>query len=344
MTIRPDDAKTPRLEDVARHAGVSPTTVSRVLNNTAPVSDLTRARVEQSIQTLGYMPKHPGSPHQISGIALLVTDVLNPFYTRIIRGVEEEVEMDGLALLLFDTMEDTGRELQVLSRWENWELEGGILFGSRIPTEDILAFQQKRHIPLVVMNRNIRQPDIACILVDSEQATYRATHYLFNLGHERIAFIAGPGLSESSLSRQKGIERAMAEEGLRLRSKWCVSGFPSSEGGFQAMTSLLAASAGDYPTATLVYNDLMALGVLHAIRNHGLRVPEDISVIGFDDISMAAHANPPLTTISQPKYHMGRLAVQLLRAMRRGDPVPNEGYVLLESPLMIRESTARAPR
>ncbi len=109
------------------------------------------------------------------------------------------------------------------------------------------------------------------------------------------------------------------------------------------MSSLLAQAPVDRPTAVIVYNDIMAFGVLHAVRAHRLRVPEDISVIGFDDIAMAAHADPPLTTMAQPKYRMGRLAMQLLRRMIQGQPPPTEGYTLMESPLTVRESTGPAP-
>lgn len=335
-----DELKGPRLEDVARQAGVSATTVSRVLNHTAPVSERTRARVEHAIRDLGYVPRQNGLPTHAEVVAVVVTDILNPFYTRIVRGAEEELEGDDAALLLFDSMEDPEREARLLDRLLSWEVEGLLIFGSRLPSEDLIAFQRKRKIPMVVMNRNIRHNDIACILVDSERATYRATQYLLNLGHEQIACISGPPSSESALNKQAGVRRALLDANVDLPAFLCVPGFPNSEGGFQAMGNLLAAAGDNLPTAVVVYNDLMALGALHAIRNHGLRVPDDISVIGFDDIAMAAHANPPLTTISQPKYRMGRLAVQLLRAMRRRDPIPGEGYTLMESPLMIRESSA----
>jgi LacI family transcriptional regulator len=332
--------RTPRLEDVARQAGVSITTVSRVLNNTAPVSNRTRTRVEAAIRTLGYTPRQTGAPAPVVGVALLVTDVLNPFYTRIVRGAGEEIEADGLALLLFDTMEDPEHEARVLTKLMAWELGGVLVLGSRLSSEELIAFQSKRKVPMVVINRNIRHPDIACVLVDSERATYRATQYLLNLGHSRIAYLGGPPLADSSQRRLAGVQNAMNSAGLQLRPEWTVAGFPNSDGGFQAMSNLLATTMPTFPTGVIVYNDLMALGALHAIRSQGLNVPDDISVIGFDDIAMAAHANPPLTTISQPKYHMGRLAVQLLRAMRTSDPTPSEGYVLLESPLIIRESTA----
>lgn len=340
MESKGDQDRMPRLEDVAKQAGVSTTTVSRVLNNTAPVSNRTRQRVEHAIHDLGYVPRQTHTAAQLQGIALMVTDILNPFYTRMVRGAEEEIDPDGLAIILFDTMEDPERETRTLARLMSWDVEGLLVFGSRLSSGALIEFQRKRKIPMVVMNRQIRHPDVVCILVDSAKATYRACQYLLNLGHQRIGYLSGPPLSESSLDRQAGIKKALAEARLTWRPDWCVPGFPSSEGGFQAMSMLLATTGADRPTAVIAYNDLMALGALHAIRSHGLRVPDDISVIGFDDITMAAHTDPPLTTISQPKYRMGRLAVQILRAMRSNDPTPNEGYVLLESPLMIRDSTA----
>ena len=153
--------KDPRLEDVARQAGVSATTVSRVLNNTAPVSNRTRARVEHAIRNLGYVPRQNGAPTHAAVVAMLVPDILNPFYTRMVRGAEEEIDSDGAALLLFDTMEDPEREAKVLNRLLAWEIEGVLVFGSRLPSEELVAFQRKRKIPMVVMNRNIRHSDNA---------------------------------------------------------------------------------------------------------------------------------------------------------------------------------------
>jgi DNA-binding LacI/PurR family transcriptional regulator len=127
---------------------------------------------------------------------------------------------------------------------------------------------------------------------------------------------------------------------LCLRPEWSISNFPNVEGGFQGMSALLAQSGAEPPTAVVAYNDMIAIGALNAIRNHGLRVPEDISVVGFDGISIAAHTNPPLTTINQPKFQMGSLAMRMLHAMIRGQDMPGGGYTLMESPLIIRGSTA----
>ncbi len=143
--------------------------------------------------------------------------------------------------------------------------------------------------------------------------------------------------------RRRGVEMALAEAGLELRSEWVLPSYPDVNGGFQVMSALLALPPTQRPTAVITYNDLMALGALHAIRSHHLRVPEDISVIGIDNIHMAAHANPPLTTLAPPKHRMGRMAMQLLRRMMAGEEPPESGYTLVECPLIVRESTGPAP-
>lgn len=339
---KPDRQRQPRLSDVATRAGVSMATASRVVNRPEQVSDSTRSRVEKAIQSLGYKPAtHRAAVESahLRLVALLIPDIQNPYFSEIVRGVEEEIEQEDLSLLLFHTAEDPEREEHTLNKLLSTDLTGVIVFGSRLPSSSLIKFQRESMSPLVVINRRIEDPNVACVVIDSEQATWRAARYLINMGHRDIAYVAGPTGSESSFARRRGIERALAEVGQELIEQRVVPGFPDIEGGFQAMTSLLG--NGHVPTAVLVYNDLMALGALHAIRSRGLRVPEDISIIGFDDITMAAHANPPLTTINQPKYRMGRLAVQLLLRMGQGEQKPGEGYVLLESPLVIRESTAK---
>jgi DNA-binding LacI/PurR family transcriptional regulator len=142
-----------------------------------------------------------------------------------------------------------------------------------------------------------------------------------------------------SVARRKGLEGALNEVGLELNQEWMSSGFPNVAGGFQAMSALLALPEGERPTAVQAYNDLMALGALKAIRAHHLRVPEDISVVGFDDISLAAHSSPPLTTVEQPKAYMGSLAMRMLREMMDRRIGLGGGFTLLESRLIVRETT-----
>lgn len=335
----------PSLHDVARQAGVSSATVSRVLNGTAPVREDVRARVLSVATQLGY--EH--TPHRsvknalTNAVALLIPDILNPFFAEIVRGVQDE-SADEFMPLLLDTAEDAQREKKYFHLLTTLPICGVIVCGSRIAAEDLAAAVSKQKTPIVVINRSIRYPNVACLMVDFQSATHRAVGHLLDLNHTRIAYLAGPATSEPSLSRRRGVEAALAEANLSLKPELCPTSFPSVDGGFQAMSALLALPVNERPTAVVAYNDMMALGALHAIRAHRLRVPEEISVIGVDDIAMAAHANPPLTTLAQPKYRMGRTAMKTLRRMIQGQPPPEEGYTLMESPLIVRESTALAPK
>jgi len=338
----------PRLSllDVAHHAGVSPATVSRVLNNTAHVRENVRERVMASVKVLGYQASASSSSVmpllRQNAIALVIPDILNPYFTEIVRGVQDETSGDKLMPLLLDTAEDPQREHEFLRMLVNQPVCGIVVCGSRIPTEDLVAICSRLSTPMVIISRTLRLPHVACIMADLKNATYRATRHLLDLNHTRIAYLSGPGKSEASLARRAGIEAALTEVGLVLRPEWCPISFPDVDGGFQTMSALLTLPQDNRPTAVIAYNDLMALGILHAIRAHRLRVPEDISVIGIDNISMAAHTNPPLTTLSQPTHRMGRTAMQMLRRMIEGHPPPEEGYTLMECPLIVRESTALA--
>jgi DNA-binding LacI/PurR family transcriptional regulator len=316
-----------------------------VLNNTARVRESVRERVLASVKALGYQTSASSSSTALwrqNAIALIIPDILNPYFTEIVRGVQDEASGNKSMPLLLDTAEDPQREQEFLRMLASQPVCGIIACGSRISHQDLVAIGSHLHTPMVIINRTLRLPNVACIMVDLKNATYRATRHLLDLNHTRIAYLSGPGKSETSLARRAGIEAALTEAGLALRPEWCPISFPDVDGGFQAMSALLALPQDNRPTAVIAYNDLMALGILHAIRSHRLRVPEDISVIGVDNISMAAHANPPLTTLSQPKHRMGRMAMQTLRRMIEGHPPPEEGYTLMECPLIVRESTAPA--
>jgi len=330
------------LLDVAHHAGVSPATVSRVINNSAPVSDVIRSKVILSAETLGYdlTPSKPANGTATRTVAVIVADLLNPFFPELIRGVDLEARRDGTSLLLYDTAEDTQPEEHMLRMVSSRNLDGVIVAGSRFAMDELINHCKRSFIPLVVINRSTQcGTEVACIRLDFEKAVYHAARHLLSLGHTRIGYIAGPEATEMSIVRRKGLEDALEEVGLSLRPEWMVSGFPNVAGGFQAMSALLTQPEGDRPTAVQTYNDLMALGALKAIRAHNLRVPEDISVVGFDDIALAAHANPPLTTVEQPKAYMGSLAMRTLRELMGHRLGMSSGFTLLESRLIVRETT-----
>ncbi len=333
-------ASRPKLLDVARHAQVSPATVSRVIHSTAPVRENARARVLASMSALGYESKQFKPVAFRNVVAVLIPDLLNPFFAEMVRGVQDQATANGMMILLIDSTEDAQREEQLLRMSLAKPIDGIVVGASRLSDDALIAFRERHGVPMVVLNRNIAHPAIPCILVDFENATYRAARHLLTLNHTRLAYLAGPAASAASQSRRRGIETALKEAGLDLRDERCPASFPNVDGAFQAMSALLALPESERPTAVIAYNDVMALGALHAIRAHRLRVPEDISVVGFDDIAMAAHANPPLTTIAQPKYRMGKLAMLMLEQMISGQSIPGDGYTLLESPLIVRESTA----
>jgi LacI family transcriptional regulator len=337
--------KRPTLADVAHHAQVSTATVSRVLRHTGPVSQDLRQRIETSIATLGYIPRRLAPDHSDKGtIALLVGDLLNPYFLEIAQGVQDEADNYELILTLYNLTDHPQRQHQLLQKLSKPPVKGVLLAGLS-PFPDLLAWQERHQIPLVLFNRRVAQPGVYCIVVDFENAMYRATQHLLGLNHTRIGHLASPSMGEIAQARQRGIEAALTEAGLALRPEWCPVVPPGTEvgGGFQAMRALLDLPGDERPTAVIAFNDIIAVGALHAVRGHGLRVPQDISIIGVDDIAIAAHTHPPLTTIGQPKYHMGKLAVQTLRRMSEGKFNLSNNCTLLESPLIVRESTAPCP-
>ncbi|MCU0502868.1 MAG: LacI family transcriptional regulator [Anaerolineae bacterium] len=292
----------PNLNDVARLAEVSAATVSRVLNQTAPVSAAVRERVLAVVSDLGYQASRTSAAFAL-----------------------RRDEAECLRILIGQSV------------------SGIIACGSRLPPDELTTIRRHMDTPMVVINHCVDLPKVGCIMVDLETGVYRAARHLLDLNHTRIAFLPGPAASETSQRRRRGLEAALVEAGLALRPEWCPASFPDVDGGFQAMSAILALSPAQRPTAVITHNDLMALGVLHAIRTHHLHVPEDISVIGIDNIHMAAHANPPLTTLSPPKHRMGRMAMQMLKRLIDGKSAPDPGYTLVECPLIVRESTGLAP-
>jgi DNA-binding LacI/PurR family transcriptional regulator len=333
------------LVDVAHHAQVSTITVSRVLHNTGPVSQDLRARIEASVAVLGYTSRRASRQQQGGGtIAVLTGDLLNPFFPEIVRGIQDEADNYGLILTLYNPTDHIQRQHQLLQKLSRQRIDGVIIMGTA-PFPELLTWREQHHVPLIVLNRRISQPGIHCILVDFENAMYRATQHLLSLNHTRIGYLAPSRQSEVAQARRRGLEAALTEAGLRLRPEWCATIPPGVDidGGLQAMRTLLELPVAERPTGVIAFNDTVALGAMHAARVHGLRVPRDISIIGVDDIFAAAHAYPPLTTISQPKYQMGKLAVQTLARMNEEQMNVTGGCTVLESPLIVRESTGPAP-
>ncbi len=333
------------LADVSKLAGVSSATVSRYINDTGPVSDDVRTRIETAIASLGYEPRKSPVPHEKEGgIALLTGDLLNSYFPEVIRGIQDEADNYGMTLALYSLTDHSQREARIIQQLTDQCPEGMIILGTR-PFQALIDWQQKHQVPMILVNRSLDLPMVHTIMVDFENALCRATQHLISLNHVRFGYLSTFLNTEIAIARQRGIEQALAEAGLRLPPEMCAT-VPigtDEDGGVQAMNVLLTRPVEGLPTAVLAFNDVIAIGAMHAIHQHGLRIPQDISIIGVDDIFTAAFTNPPLTTIGQPKFRMGALAVRRLRQMRQEGYDPNNNRTILESPLIVRESTGLAP-
>lgn len=336
------------LAQVARAAGVSSATVSRLINGTGPVSDDIRARIEAAVAELGYEPRKSALAQQKSGegaIAVLSGDLINPFFAEVIRGIQAETDNYGLVLNLYSVTDYPQRQDLLAQKLCRRSFDGIILMGAQ-PFPSLVEWQQKQRLPMVVIDRDVDLPFARSIKVDFENAFYRATQHLLDLNHTRIGYISSYSNSDISVARRRGIEQALQEAGLALLPQYCTS-VPAGadvDGGFQAMSLLLDRPAGDCPTAVLAFNDVIALGALRALYVRGVRVPQDFSIIGSDDIFSSQYTCPPLTTIGQPKFRLGVLAVQHLQMMRREPWSDENTCTVLDSPLIVRESTGPAPR
>ena len=328
------------LSDVARRANVSITSVSRLINNSGPINEETRSRINAAIAELGYEPRRSQSKGLEQTIAVITGDLLNAYFPEIIRGVQEEADSYGMLTILFTLTDAPQRQQQILQKLGKRVADAVILMGSPIFT-GLGEVQSRRRIPLLVVNRRVKGPALGSISVDFENAGYRVAHHLIMLGHTRISFVsnADPDL-DISAARRRGVELALQEAGHCLRPEWSLVCPPGLEmdGGYHVINTLLAQPKAELPTAFVCFNDAIAVGVQHALRTSGMRIPENFSVAGFDDIAIAAHASPPLTTISQPKYRMGLMSVQMLRKMIHDPDAPGDS-IMIESPLVVREST-----
>jgi len=328
------------MSDVARQAGVSLMTVSRVINNKGDVSSETRQRILEIIASLGYRPSAIArslATKETCTIGLVVPDVTNPFFADITRGVEHLAYSEGYHVFLCNTEEDPLRELTVIQSLEEKCVDGLILCSSRLEEErlvDVLA-----NLPAVVLiNRRLHQTgeDIFdSVILDDERGGWLATHHLIQSGHQRIGFLAGPLASYSGAGRRKGYLAAMEEAGISHATGWMSNCQPSVEGGYKATRSLLAI----YPqlTALFCFNDLVAMGALQACDELKRRVPQDLAIVGHDDIPLAALVSPALTTCRVPRFELGTMAVNAL--LERFQDCPGGcQQSILQPELVIRES------
>jgi LacI family transcriptional regulator len=326
---------------VAELASVSLGTVSNVLNHPHLVSEHTRRRVEQAIAETGFVRN--GSARQLRAghsplIGLIVLDVSNPFFTEVARGVEDAANATGSIVILCNSDDSVTKEQHYLQSLEEQRVQGLLI--TPVSNSEASVQQLRRHgIAVVFLDHPSRSPDLCSVAVDDVLGGELAATHLFAQGHRRIGFLHGPATIRQIAERQRGVRRAVKRFGLdpqRALLNITVPGQNTSEG--EASVEALFASE-PRPTAVFCANDLLALGLIRGLAKQGIRVPEDLAVVGYDDVDFANVLSPPLTTIRQPKYELGYKAAQLLLEETQYPEHHTHDQVLFRPELLVRESS-----
>jgi len=323
------------INDVAREARVSTMTVSRVINNKGEISPLTRERVEGVIARLGYRPSAVArslSSNRTQTLGLVVPDITNPFFPEIVRGAEDTAVQRGYSVILCNTVEDPAREKVVLELLESKRVDGVVLCSARLPDDTLLPLI-KRYPAAVLFNRPALNSVSTSLQVDDTYGAMRAVHHLLAAGRRHLALLSGPPHSHSGRGRVKGFSMALEATGHPHDGALRHPCAPTEAGGYEAARALL----GAHPQVDglLCYNDLVAIGALQACAELGLRVPEDLAIIGCDDIRLSSLVKPSLTTLSVSKYDLGKRAVEMLFTRIDGG---EQGEVVVKPELIVRES------
>lgn len=335
--------KTPTIQDVARHAKVSAATVSRALSNPQRVSEATRARVAEAVRSTGYTMNQAARSLRLRAartILIALPNIGNPFYSTILDAVVTEAANRNYGVLVASPY-DGDRHLTWISEYfSSNRVDGLLLFDGSLDTRQLEGLPvHGGRVPLVVSyDEVLPDPLVSAVTIDNVEAAERVVRYLVSLGHRRIGHIIGHSRNALPNQRLIGFRNAMAEAGLPVRPEWVIQGDYSMPSGCHAGKAIAALS--ERPTAVFAGNDEMAIGFISALREHGLDCPSDISVVGFDDIAVAANYWPPLTTMRQPREELGRRATETLIDILESDHLDRAPVrIVLKSELIVRKST-----
>lgn len=338
---RPQKGK-PTISDVARAAGVSIATVSRVLNKRPDVAENTRLRVQESIEHLGYAAgaqRRQWRSGNLAQIALIIHTADNEYNGTIMQGILDKLDPEAQQLVVHLSNADAEKEARFVHIVQENHCDGLLLVVPQVPEQDLLA-QIGHKIPFVLIDHYPQAEDIPCVRATNWQGTREATNYLIELGHRRITFISGRENDRVVHARELGYHSALLEAGITFDPGSIVRGDYSWLSGYKIMRRFIEARLR--PTAVMVASDQMAMGAVEAIRVAGLRIPQDISIIGFDDLPTVREMHPSLTTIRQPLYKMGQLATQMLLSLMRKEELV-AWQLVMPTHLIVRESTGPAP-
>jgi DNA-binding LacI/PurR family transcriptional regulator len=322
--------------DVAREAGVSHMTVSRVINKKNGINKTTRARVLEAIERLAYKPNSVARSLVIKKTRLLgiiVPDIDNPFFSGMVKGTERIAHENDYNIILCDTEGLVENEKKYMDLMVERMVDGVILAAPRMDDEELVTYNQM--IPIVVLDRHFPSGGITHIWADNIEGASQAMEYLIRLGHERIGFITGPEIVQVSLMRKEGYKRSLLKHGIHFDPHLVAHGDFLFESGYKNLDYFFRVRP--HPTAIFSSNDIMALGLLKRAKETGIHIPNDVSIIGFDDITLSSLISPPLTTVHHPVVEMGKRAVhQLLHKISNSGE--HEDEVQLLNHLVVRKS------
>ncbi len=315
----------PTIYDVGRRAGVSRSTVSRVLNGQDEVDPKTAAAVWEAVRALNYYPNASARAlvrQKTDMIGVMLAHVSDPFYEKIIKGIESVAAARDMGVVFYNSDDDLqNHQLLIASVLESNKVDGVIVVGSHLGDKKIILEIINRGFPMAMIERYFTEAEVPCIVTDNRAGAVLAIEHLSRLGHRRIGCITGNLLYQTAIDRLEGYKATLEKLRFPVQEELIAFGGFHYEKGYEGMKQLL--SLRERPTAVFACNDMMAFGAILAINEHGLSVPQDIAVVGYDDITFAAMFYPPLTTIRQPLFEMGSLAAQsLIERIRSGEAAP----------------------
>ncbi len=342
-TTRGRADRRPSITDVARRAGVSVGTVSNVLNRPDQVSEPTRDRVLVAIEELQFVRNASARQLRagtIQTVGAIVLDIANPFFTEVARGIEDRLAADEYTLMLSSSDEDPEREARYLRLFEEHGVQGVMVTPSAGSLDAVLALRE-RGIDVVLLDATSPVDGVSSVAVDDVRGAALAIEHLVSLGHRRIAFVNGPPTIKQCVDRRAGVLSALEDAGLDPAAALVevTIGSLNADGGEAGILRVLDEHAGDRPTAVFCVNDLTALGVLRGLRARDVAVPQDMAVVGYDDVVFASMLTVPLTSVRQPTHQLGWTAADLLLRQRTESDTFHHQRVQFQPELVVRGSS-----
>lgn len=341
----PTSKKIPTIQDVARHASVSAASVSRALSSPERVSDDMKQRVQAAVRATGYTLNQAARSLRLRHtrtILVAVPNISNPFFSPILAAVEMEAAARGFGMLIANAGPDTESRQRLRNYFHSGRADGLLLLDGTMPAKVLReVFPDPDNVPVVVACEDVPGSGLCTVKTDNVEASERVANYLIEAGHERIAHVTGPAGNPLTAERLEGFNRAAVAHGLQVPPEYVVQGAFTIESGAEAAQRLMGLVHP--PTAVFCANDETAIGLISRMRTMGISCPDDVSVTGFDDIEMAAHSVPPLTTVRQPKHELGRLAAEALLDRLEGGGATHPTRIVLKSELIVRGSVRPLP-